>query len=237
MKSNLQSGLGFFVFKPMDVQIEASWKEALKEEFDKPYFQTLTANVKRAYASKNIWPKGPDIFKAFELCPIDQVKVVILGQDPFPTPGHAHGLCFSNPKNILPFSKSLQNIFKEIKEDIGTELPENGDLSRWAKQGVFLLNTVLTVEAHQPNAHKDFGWQTFTDEVIRLLSKNKANIVFMLWGAQAQKKSSLIDSSKHHILKSVHPSPLSAYRGFFGCKHFSKANELLISQNQKPINW
>lgn len=221
----------------MDIKIENSWKEALKDEFEKPYFSNLITNVKQAYATKDIWPKGPDIFKAFEYCPLHEVKVVILGQDPFPTPGHAHGLCFSNPATVKPFSKSLQNIFKEIKADLGAEVPENGDLSRWANQGVFLLNTVLTVEAHQPNAHKDFGWQTFTDEVIKTLSKKRNGVVFLLWGSQAQKKAQLIDANKHHILKSVHPSPLSAYRGFFGCKHFSKANELLISQNQKPINW
>lgn len=221
----------------MDVKLQASWQAILADEMEQPYFHSLLEKIKVAQQNNDVWPKNHAIFKAFECCPIHELKVVILGQDPYPTPGHAHGLCFSNPTNIQPFSKSLRNIFKEIKEDIGTDIPENGDLSRWAEQGVFLLNTVLTVNAHQPNSHKNFGWQTFTDAVIQRISTQLEGVVFLLWGSQAHSKAKLIDSQKHHILKSVHPSPLSAYRGFFGCKHFSKANELLISQNLEPIKW
>ena len=221
----------------MKVDIEKSWNERLKHEFDKDYFHKLVQKVKHAYATKDVWPKGKDLFNAFNSCSFEKVKVVILGQDPFPTPGHAHGLCFSNPENIVPFSKSLQNIFKEMKDDLGQEHPSNGNLQHWANQGVFLLNTVLTVNAHEPNSHKTFGWQRFTDEVIKTISDKREGVIFFLWGSQAQKKADLIDNSKHHILKSVHPSPLSAYRGFFGCKHFSKANELLISQELTPIKW
>lgn len=221
----------------IEVNIEPSWKNALLPEFDKPYFSSLITNVKNAYNQKNIWPKGQYIFDAFSKCPLVNLKVVILGQDPYPTPGHAHGLCFSVQSEVQPIPKSLTNIFKEIQEDLGISFPDNGNLERWAIQGVFMLNTILTVEAHHPNSHKNFGWERFTDEVIKTISKKKDNVVFLLWGAQAQKKINLIDTSKHHILKSVHPSPLSAYRGFFGCKHFSKTNEILISQKLSPINW
>ena len=217
--------------------LEASWKKVLSAEFEKPYFVDLTAKVSTAYASKDIWPKKEQLFNAFNSCTFEDVKLVILGQDPFPTPGHAHGLCFSNPENINPFSKSLQNIFKEITTDLKQKPPKHGNLQEWANQGVLLLNTVLTVEAHEANSHKNFGWQKFTDEVIKKISAEKNNVVFLLWGAQAQKKIELIDVQKHHILKSVHPSPLSAYRGFFGCKHFSKANELLILCGLEPIKW
>lgn len=221
----------------MDVKIEPSWQKLLKDEFEKSYFPELVTQVKQAYAAKDVWPKGSAIFNAFDKCPFDQVKVVILGQDPYPTPGHAHGLCFSVQEHVKPFPKSLNNIFKEIKEDIGIDVPPNGSLERWAKQGVFLLNTVLTVNAGEPNSHKEFGWETFTARVIQEISNNLEGVVFLLWGTQAQKKLELIDENKHHVLKTVHPSPLSAHRGFFGCKHFSKANELLISQGKKPINW
>ncbi|MCB9223438.1 MAG: uracil-DNA glycosylase [Crocinitomicaceae bacterium] len=221
----------------MEVQIESSWKKALEEEFEKPYFISLVAKVKEAYQKGDVWPKGQQIFNAFDHCPLENVKVVILGQDPYPTPGHAHGLCFSVQEHVKPFPKSLINIFKEIQDDLGTPYPENGSLIRWADQGVFLLNTVLTVNANQPNSHKSFGWETFTDAVIHKISTELNNVVFMLWGSQAQQKIHLIDQSKHHILQTVHPSPLSAYRGFFGCKHFSKANELLISHGHQPINW
>ncbi|UKN02845.1 uracil-DNA glycosylase [Paracrocinitomix mangrovi] len=221
----------------MNVDIEESWKTVLHGEFDKPYFVQLVDNVKQAYQKGDVWPKGKNIFNAFNQCPFNEVKVVILGQDPYPTPGHAHGLCFSVQKDVKPFPKSLNNIFKEINTDLGIEIPENGNLERWAEQGVFMLNTVLTVNAHEANSHKSFGWETFTDQVISSISNNLEGVVFLLWGSQAQKKIELIDQSKHHILKTVHPSPLSAHRGFFGCKHFSKANELLISHDRQPIQW
>ena len=221
----------------MEVQIEPSWKSALSEEFEQPYFKSLVEKVKEAYQRHDVWPRGKDIFNAFNKCPLNEVKVVILGQDPYPTPGHAHGLCFSVQEHVNPYPKSLVNIFKEISEDLGKPAPDNGSLERWAKQGVFLLNTVLSVNAHAPNSHRDFGWQQFTDAVIKTISNEKKGLVFLLWGSQAQKKTELIDKEKHHILTSVHPSPLSAYRGFFGCKHFSKTNELLISQGNEPINW
>ncbi len=220
-----------------EIEIESSWKKILNNEFEKAYFKSLIEKLRDEYKTKDIWPKGKDIFNAFNHCTLDNLKVVILGQDPYPSPGHAHGLCFSVPKNVRPLAKSLKNIFKEINEDLGSEIPEHGNLERWAKQGVFMLNTVLTVEAFNANSHKGFGWETFTDKVIQTISEEKENVVFLLWGAQAQKKAELIDTSKHHILKSVHPSPLSAYRGFFGCKHFSKTNEILISQKLSPINW
>lgn len=221
----------------MDVNIEPSWRKELATEFETPYFKSLVKNVTQAYTRNDVWPKSKDIFNAFDYCTFDNLKVVILGQDPYPTPGHAHGLCFSVEESVKPFPKSLNNIFKEINEDLKIATPENGSLTRWAKQGVLLLNTVLTVNAHDANSHKGFGWQTFTDNVIKMISEQKEGVVFLLWGAQAQKKAELIDSEKHHLLFSVHPSPLSAYRGFFGCKHFSKANDLLISRGHKPINW
>lgn len=221
----------------MDFNIETSWKKRLQGEFYKPYFATLTREVENAYARSNVWPQRKDLFKAFEKCPINEVKVVILGQDPYPTPGHANGLCFSVNDEVKPFPKSLNNIFKEIKNDLGIAIPENGNLERWAKQGVLLLNSTLTVEAHAANSHQVFGWEIFTDAVISEISKSKENIVFMLWGTHAQKKKKLINLTHHHVLTSVHPSPLSAYRGFFGSKHFRKANELLISQQLSPINW
>lgn len=221
----------------MDIKIESSWKSALSETFDQPYFKKLIDQVKAAYASNDVWPKGKDIFNAFEKCPFGEVKVVILGQDPYPTPGHAHGLCFSVPDTVRPLAKSLQNIFKEIQSDLEITPPTHGNLDRWATQGVFLLNTVLTVNAFNPNSHKKFGWETFTDHVIKTISEQHEGVVFLLWGSQAQQKRVLIDHSKHHILTAPHPSPLSAYRGFFGCKHFSKTNELLALQNKAPINW
>lgn len=221
----------------MDVSIENSWKIALEKEFEKPYFIHLVGLVKKAYQHEDIWPKGKDIFNAFNHCPFQQVKVVILGQDPYPTPGHAHGLCFSVNENVKPLPKSLINIFKEIESDLKIPFPENGNLERWSKQGVFLLNAVLTVKAGESNSHKNFGWETFTDAVIKKISDELKGVVFLLWGSHAIKKESLIDKTKHHILTAVHPSPLSAHRGFFGCKHFSKTNEILISQNKSPINW
>jgi uracil-DNA glycosylase len=221
----------------MEVDLAPSWKPFLQAEFEKPYFAALVGKVKQAYKTSDVWPKGPAIFNAFTQCPFDKLKVVILGQDPYPTPGHAHGLCFSVQPHVRPFPKSLINIFKEIQTDIGSPYPENGNLERWTEQGVFLLNAVLTVKAGESNSHQVFGWERFTDEVIRQISEHKTGVVFLLWGSQAQKKAALIDSSKHFILSTVHPSPLSAHRGFFGCKHFSKTNEILISQNKTPINW
>lgn len=221
----------------MEVKISSSWNNKLGHEFDKTYFTDLTKKVESTYSNYDVWPKSENIFSAFEQCDFDDIKVVILGQDPYPTPGHAHGLCFSVQPDVKPFPKSLTNIFKEIKSDLNIDIPENGNLERWAKQGVFLLNAVLTVNAYDSNSHKDFGWTKFTDEVIRQISTHKSGCIFLLWGAYAQKKSELIDQRKHTILKSVHPSPLSVHRGFFGCKHFSKTNEILISQNQIPINW
>ena len=221
----------------MNVEIEPSWKEFLQQEFEKPYFANLTQKVKQVYKPKNVWPKGPDIFNAFNRCSPDNIKVVILGQDPYPTPGHAHGLCFSVKEDVRPFPKSLINIFKEIKDDLGIDTPENGSLERWADQGVFLLNAVLTVNAHESDSHAGWGWEIFTDEVIRLISEKNQNVVFLLWGSKAQRKIDIIDTSKHHILKAPHPSPLSAHRGFFGCKHFSKTNEILISHQLDPIQW
>jgi len=221
----------------MDVKIESSWKSQLKDELEKPYFSLLINKVNVAFQTSDVWPKESNIFNAFDKCPFDEVNVVIIGQDPYPTPGHAHGLCFSVQSDVRPFPKSLTNIFKEIQTDLKLPFPENGNLERWATQGVFLLNAVLTVNAHESNSHSKFGWEKFTDAVIRQISSQKKGIVFLLWGAFAQKKMELIDLKKHTVLCSVHPSPLSAYRGFFGCKHFSKTNEILISQNQKPINW
>lgn len=221
----------------MNVQIEKSWNEKLQHEFEKPYFQLLTSKVREAYETTDVWPKGNLIFNAFNLCSFDQVKVVIIGQDPYPTPGHAHGLCFSVQSHVKPFPKSLNNIFKELLDDVGKTIPPTGNLEHWAEQGILLLNATLTVKAHESNSHKDFGWEKFTDEVIRIISRQKEGVVFLLWGSHAIKKSELIDKSKHHILTSVHPSPLSAHRGFFGCKHFSKTNQILISQKQTPIAW
>jgi uracil-DNA glycosylase len=221
----------------MNVDIETSWRKVLEPVFTTPYFASITEKVKNAYQKEDVWPKGKHLFAAFDHCPFDELKVVILGQDPYPTPGHAHGLCFSVPDHVHPLAKSLQNIFKEIESDLGTAPPTNGNLTRWAKQGVFMLNTALTVRAGSPNSHQDIGWDQFTDDVIRTISERKEGVVFLLWGSHAQRKEALIDQQKHHVLKAPHPSPLSAYRGFFGCKHFSKANELLILQNKEPINW
>lgn len=220
----------------MNVKIEPSWKSALKEFFQQDSFLNLVSFVKDEYSKEKIYPEGKDIFNAFWHCPLEKVKVVILGQDPYHGPGQAHGLSFS-VKPGIPFPPSLLNIFKELKSDLGLDLPPNGDLTRWADQGVFLLNSTLTVRAHQAGSHQKKGWEEFTDGVIKTINDTRANVVFLLWGAYAQKKSELIDSSKHFILKAPHPSPLSAHRGFLGCKHFSKANEFLISTGQKPIDW
>ncbi len=220
----------------MDIKIESSWKEHLKEEFEKQYFTDLTDFVRSEYTAQRIYPPGRLIFNAFEKCPFDKVKVVILGQDPYHEPGQAHGLCFSVPDGV-DFPPSLQNIFKEIKNDLNIPIPKSGNLERWAEQGVFLLNATLTVRAHQAGSHQKKGWETFTDNVIHRLSNSRDHLVFLLWGAYAQRKDELIDSRKHLVLKSVHPSPLSAHRGFFDNHQFSKANEYLIANGRKPINW
>lgn len=219
-------------------KIEATWLEALKTEFEQPYFEMIKQFlVKEKQANKIIYPPGPQIFNAFNLTPFDKVKVVILGQDPYHGPGQAHGLSFSVQEGI-PNPPSLKNIFVEIEQDLGLPVPSTGDLTKWAEQGVFLLNASLTVEARQANSHQGIGWQQFTDGVIRKLSEKREGLVFMLWGGFAKKKAKLIDKSKHHILQSGHPSPLSANRGYwFGNKHFSQANALLEQQGAEAIDW
>ena len=220
----------------MNVQIEESWKQRLAPEFEKDYFVRLTDFVRSEYQTTTIYPPGKLIFNAFNLCPFDKAKVVIIGQDPYHGPGQAHGLCFSvNDGVALP--PSLQNIFKEIKSDLGTPIPPSGNLTRWANQGVLLLNATLTVRAHQAGSHQRKGWEEFTDAAIRILAEQREHLVFILWGAYAQKKGAFIDRNKHLVLTSAHPSPLSAYNGFFGNKHFSRANEYLIAQGETPINW
>ncbi len=220
----------------MEVRIEPSWRNALDAVFERNFFKELVFFVKDEYQNEKVFPAGKDIFNAFRFCPLDQVKVVILGQDPYHGPNQAHGLSFS-VKPGVPFPPSLLNIFKEIKSDLGKETPPNGDLTRWAEQGVFLLNATLTVKAHEAGSHQKKGWEEFTDEVIRVISEKQEHVVFLLWGGYAQKKAELIDTSKHLVLKAPHPSPLSCYRGFFGCKHFSKANTYLLEHGKSPINW
>ena len=221
----------------MDVKIEASWKEVLKDEFIKPYFPQIPLHIKTEKSQgKTIYPPGSLIFNAFNTTPFDKVKVVILGQDPYHGKGQAHGLCFSVAYGVPP-PPSLLNIFKELQDDIGITLPGHGNLTHWAQQGVFLLNASLTVRAGEPMSHSKIGWATFTDTVIKKISDKKKNVVFILWGKFAQEKRILIDETKHCILRSVHPSPLSAYGGFFGCKHFSKTNEYLVSHGIDPIDW
>ena len=220
----------------MNVKIEPSWKEQLSSEFEKPYFVRLVDFVKNEYAAKTIYPKGSQIFNAFDKTPFDRVKVVILGQDPYHEPGQAHGLCFSVNDGI-PLPPSLQNIYKEIQDDLGIVPPASGNLERWAEQGVLLLNATLTVQAHRAGSHQQKGWEEFTDLVIHKIAEEKRHIVFILWGAYAQKKGSFIDPSKHCVIQSAHPSPLSAYRGFFGSKPFSKTNDYLIRTGQTPVRW
>jgi uracil-DNA glycosylase len=220
----------------MEVKIASSWKALLQEEFEKPYFASLTDFVRKAYQASTCYPPAKQIFNAFEHCAFQDVKVVIIGQDPYHGPGQANGLCFSVSDGIaLP--PSLVNIFKEIHDDLGKPIPHTGNLERWAKQGVLLLNATLTVKAHEAASHQNKGWEQFTDAVIRTVSQQKAHVVFLLWGSYAQKKSSMIDPEKHFILTSVHPSPLSSYRGFFGCKHFSKTNAYLKSKGLQEIDW
>jgi uracil-DNA glycosylase len=220
----------------MEVKIEPNWKVKLTDEFNQDYFRRLAEFVREEYSKFRIYPPGKEIFSAFENCPFDKVKVVIIGQDPYHGPGQANGLCFSVRKGI-PFPPSLINIFKEIENDLGTKLPEDGDLKRWAEQGVLLLNATLTVRANAPGSHQNRGWEIFTDAVIKKLSEEKEYLVFLLWGSYAQKKGEIIDTSRHLVLKSPHPSPLSANRGFFGNGHFSKTNEYLRSKGIKEIKW
>jgi uracil-DNA glycosylase len=220
----------------MKVKIEESWEKVLQPDFDKPYFKELTDFVRSEYATTTIYPPAPLIFNAFNLCPFDKVKVVIIGQDPYHGPGQAHGLCFSVNDGIQ-FPPSLQNIFKEIKSDLDIPIPTSGNLTRWAEQGVLLLNATLTVRAHNAGSHQKKGWETFTDSVIRILAEQKENLVFILWGAYAQKKGAFIDKNRHLVLSSAHPSPLSAYNGFFGNHHFSLTNKWLTEHNLKAIDW
>jgi uracil-DNA glycosylase len=220
----------------MDVKIEESWKKQLQEEFEKPYFKQLTEFVKSEYASQTIYPPARLIFNAFDQCPFENVKVVILGQDPYHGPGQAHGLCFSVNDGV-DFPPSLQNIFKEIQSDTGAPIPSSGNLERWARQGVLLLNATLTVRAHLAGSHQKKGWEQFTDSVIHLVADKLEHVVFMLWGNYAISKGGFINPQKHLILKSVHPSPLSASRGFFGNKQFSRTNKYLAENGKKKIQW
>jgi uracil-DNA glycosylase len=219
----------------MNIDIEVSWKNLLKTEFEKPYFSSLINFVKQEYKEHTCYPKGKNIFKAFELTPFDQAKVVLLGQDPYHGAGQAMGLCFSVPNGIV-YPPSLRNIIVELKNDTGIEL-KSGDLTPWAKQGVFLLNATLTVRAHQAGSHQKKGWETFTDSIIHKISEEKEHIVFILWGSYAHQKINLIDTRKHFIIKSVHPSPLSAHKGFFGSRPFTRTNEYLTSKKIEPIQW
>lgn len=220
----------------MEVKIEASWKDKLKDEFNKEYFVSLTDFVRKEYASTRVFPPGNLIFNAFNLCPFDKVKVVIIGQDPYHNIGQAHGLCFSVTDGT-EFPPSLINIFKELHRDLGIPLPLSGNLERWATQGVLLLNAILTVRAHKALSHENRGWERFTDAAINVLNREKENLVFMLWGSYAQNKGASIDTSRHLVLRTVHPSPLSASRGFFGCKHFSRCNEWLLARGMEPVIW
>lgn len=220
----------------MNVQIEDSWKQVLQPEFDKPYFEILTSFVRREYATKQCFPPGNLIFNAFNSCPFDRVRVVIIGQDPYHDVGQAHGLCFSVNEGIA-IPPSLENIYKELHRDLGLPIPTSGNLQHWADQGVLLLNATLTVEAHHPGSHQNKGWEELTDAAIQALNTQRDHIVYMLWGSYAQRKGQFIDRRKNLVLTAPHPSPLSAYRGFIGCGHFSAANDYLIKHGQKPIVW
>jgi uracil-DNA glycosylase len=220
----------------MDVKIEQSWKERLADEFEKPYFKQLTDFVRKEYSKAVVYPPAGLIFNAFNHCPFPRVKVVLLGQDPYHEPGEAHGLCFS-VRDGVRFPPSLYNIFKELQSDLGIPAPLSGDLTRWADQGVLLLNATLTVQAHKAGSHQNKGWETFTDAVIGKLSAEREHIVYILWGAYAQRKGAMLDRSRNLVLASPHPSPLSAARGFFGNKHFSQANAYLTATGQSPIEW
>ena len=220
----------------MNVRIDESWRQVLQPEFDKPYFELLTNFVRHAYATRQCFPPAGQIFRAFDLCPFDKVRVVIIGQDPYHDFNQAHGLCFSVQEGV-PAPPSLLNIYKELQRDLAKPIPSSGDLTHWAQQGVLLLNATLTVEAHKAGGHQGKGWEELTDAAIQALNNQRSNIVFMLWGSYAQRKGQFIDRKRHLVLTAVHPSPLSAYRGFIGCGHFSKANEYLLQHGQPPINW
>ncbi|HLN19567.1 MAG TPA: uracil-DNA glycosylase [Bacteroidales bacterium] len=220
----------------MEVRIHDTWKSTLQEEFKKDYFLKLTEFVRTEYQKGTVYPPGSLIFNAFNLCPLDKVKAVIVGQDPYHGPGQAHGLCFSVRAGI-DNPPSLQNIFREIESDLGYKPDISGNLERWASQGVLLLNATLTVRAHSAGSHQKKGWEEFTDSVITVLNRQKDNLVFFLWGAYAQKKCENINRSRHLVLESVHPSPLSASRGFFGNRHFSRCNDYLVAHGSEPINW
>jgi uracil-DNA glycosylase len=223
----------------MDLKLNNSWQKFIDEESKKNYFVDLISFIDEVYENNNesVFPAKNELLKAFTMCPIEDLKVVILGQDPYPTNGYANGLCFSVNEDVKPFPKSLKNIFSEVENDLSIPSPENGNLERWANQGVLLLNNVLSVIEGKPDSHANKGWELFTNAAIDYLGKEKQGIVYLLWGSKAQEKAAKIDEKHNLILKSVHPSPLSAYRGFFGCKHFSKTNEYLIAQRKNPINW
>jgi uracil-DNA glycosylase len=220
----------------MDVRIADDWKQLLAAEFGADYFAALTEFVREEYKSRTIYPRGANIFRAFDKCSVDNLKVVIIGQDPYHGPGQANGLCFSVGDGVQ-FPPSLVNIFKEIESDLGIPIPASGNLDRWAEQGVLLLNSVLTVRAGVAASHAGRGWERFTDAVVKAVAAHKQGVVYMLWGSYAQKKAAEVDPLRNLVLKAVHPSPLSAYRGFFGCRHFSKANEYLLNTGQTPIQW
>ncbi|MBW6459506.1 MAG: uracil-DNA glycosylase [Bacteroidales bacterium] len=220
----------------MNPRIEESWKEILHDEFESQYFLDLSRFIREEVRKYTIYPPGSQIFSTFNLTPFNRVKVVILGQDPYHGPGQAHGLCFSVPAGI-PHPPSLVNIFKELEQDLGSAVPQSGDLSRWASQGVLLINAILTVRANEPTSHQNKGWEKFTDAVIRNLSEKRKNLVFLLWGNYARAKENLIDANSHFILKAAHPSPLSANRGFFGCRHFSETNKILNELGLNGIDW
>jgi uracil-DNA glycosylase len=220
----------------MNVRIDESWRQVLQPEFDKPYFELLTDFVRHAYATRQCFPPAKHIFRAFDLCPFDKVRVVIIGQDPYHDVNQAHGLCFSVQEGV-PAPPSLVNIYKELNRDLGKPIPTSGDLTHWAEQGVLLLNATLTVEAHKAGSHQGKGWEELTDAAIQALNNQRSNIVFMLWGSYAQRKGQFIDRRKHLVLTAVHPSPLSAYRGFIGCGHFSQANNYLQQHGLSPIAW
>jgi uracil-DNA glycosylase len=220
----------------MQVKIEESWKKRLAHEFEKPYFKALISFIKAEFNTHTLYPPAGKIFNAFQKCTFDNTEVVIIGQDPYHGAGQANGLCFSVNDGI-PMPPSLKNIFLEIKDDLGKPIPASGNLERWANQGVLLLNATLTVRANEAGSHQNKGWEEFTDEVIRLVSEEKENLVFMLWGAYAQKKGTIISEKKHLILKAAHPSPFAAHKGFFGCRHFSKANEYLRKKGKREIEW
>jgi uracil-DNA glycosylase len=220
----------------MDVRIEPGWQKQLNSEFEKPYFKELAKFVRDEYARHTVYPEGRSIFRAFNACPFEKTRVVILGQDPYHGPGQAHGLCFSVNDGVR-IPPSLVNIFKELRDDVDFEIPQSGNLQRWSSQGILLLNATLTVRAASPGSHQGKGWEQFTDAAIQRLSEERENLVFLLWGAYAQRKGEIVDQSKHLVLKAAHPSPFAAHKGFFGCRHFSTTNEYLLQNGQSAIDW